>query len=50
LYFCENDIVSNSSNPAQKATSIGGVCSNIALIKNNAKIAAMIAEALQGIK
>ncbi|MFZ4679348.1 MAG: PfkB family carbohydrate kinase [Flavobacterium sp.] len=30
LYFCENDIVSNSSNPAQKATSIGGVISNIA--------------------
>jgi pseudouridine kinase len=30
LYFCKNDIVSNSSNPAQKAMSIGGVISNIA--------------------
>ena len=30
LYFCENNIVSNSSNPAQKSTSIGGVSSNIA--------------------
>ena len=30
LYFCENNIISASSNPAQKATSIGGVISNIA--------------------
>lgn len=30
LYFCENNIVSNSSNPAQKSISIGGVSSNIA--------------------
>ena len=30
LYFCENYIISASSNPAQKATSIGGVISNIA--------------------
>lgn len=29
LYFCEDTIVPNSSNPAQKATSIGGVISNI---------------------
>ena len=30
LYFCENNIIAASSNPAQKATSIGGVISNIA--------------------
>ena len=30
LYFCENNIVYNSSNPAQKSISIGGVSSNIA--------------------
>lgn len=30
LYFCENNIITASSNPAQKATSIGGVISNIA--------------------
>ena len=30
LYFCETNIISASSNPAQKATSIGGVISNIA--------------------
>lgn len=30
LYFCENNIISASSNPAQKETSIGGVISNIA--------------------
>ena len=30
LYFCENNIIPASSNPAQKATSIGGVISNIA--------------------
>ena len=30
LYFCESNIVSNSSNPAQKSISIGGVSSNIA--------------------
>ena len=30
LYFCENNIISESSNPAQKETSIGGVISNIA--------------------
>lgn len=30
LYFCENNVISASSNPAQKATSIGGVISNIA--------------------
>jgi len=30
LYFCENNIISASSNPAQKTTSIGGVISNIA--------------------
>ncbi|MEO5776651.1 MAG: PfkB family carbohydrate kinase [Flavobacterium sp.] len=30
LYFCESNIVSASSNPARKATSIGGVISNIA--------------------
>lgn len=29
LYFCEDTIVPNSSNPAQKSTSIGGVISNI---------------------
>lgn len=29
LYFCEETIVPNSSNPAQKTTSIGGVISNI---------------------
>jgi pseudouridine kinase len=29
LYFCENAIVVQSSNPAQKTTSIGGVISNI---------------------
>jgi pseudouridine kinase len=29
LYFCEETIVPNSSNPAQKSTSIGGVISNI---------------------
>ena len=29
LYFCEDTIVQNSSNPAQKSTSIGGVISNI---------------------
>lgn len=30
LYFCENNIVTASSNPAQKTTSIGGVINNIA--------------------
>ena len=30
LYFCDNSIIAASSNPAQKATSIGGVISNIA--------------------
>ena len=29
LYFCEKTIIANSSNPAQKSTSIGGVISNI---------------------
>ena len=29
LYFCEDTIVPNSSNPAQNSTSIGGVISNI---------------------
>ncbi len=29
LYFCEDAIVPNSSNPAQKSTSIGGVISNV---------------------
>lgn len=29
LYFCENTIVTHSSNPAEKTTSIGGVISNI---------------------
>jgi pseudouridine kinase len=29
LYFCEGNIVAHSSNPAEKATSIGGVVSNI---------------------
>jgi pseudouridine kinase len=30
LYFSQNTIIPNSSNPAQKSTSIGGVISNIA--------------------
>lgn len=30
LYFCDSSIIASSSNPAQKATSIGGVISNIA--------------------
>jgi pseudouridine kinase len=29
LYFCEDTVVPNSSNPAQKTTSIGGVISNV---------------------
>lgn len=29
LFFCENTIVHNSSNPAQKSISIGGVISNV---------------------
>ena len=29
LYFCETNIVSHSSNPAQKSSSVGGVVSNI---------------------
>jgi pseudouridine kinase len=31
LYFCENTIVTHSSNPAEKTTSIGGVSNIIAL-------------------
>ena len=30
LYFCESNVIPASSNPAQKATSVGGVISNIA--------------------